>query len=1240
MTNKFRRARMALPTIACTLAVHAHAAPQSDAAPVPNGGQASPQPARVLQPSDNSRIVPSVIRRARYWLEHDRIDDARIALNQAIQLAPNDPDVLALQGQMSLRDGDIAAAHKIMKQIRDQNTDPDAGRLLDMDLQARSAPGADIQNARELARKGATAQAAAAYIKAFPDRPPALYALEYYRTLAGVPDQRTKAQQGLAKLVRTSPDNIEYQIAYAQSLVWDEKTRVAGIKRFEALAKMPGLAENQKQQINGTTRQSVLWLPATKASDPVISDYLVSHPEDKDIQALRGRAISGLTRPDELARQRGWDALRENNLSGAEAAFRQSLTLSPNDADTLGGLGVTLLRLRRDAEAKSFLDRAMAADPASAERWRAASNGVVLSDTYAKANYLFAKERYAETLALINPLIARSPQQSWLRAMRADILERTGRRDDAIAAYRDLVRTAPGNVSYRERLVRALIEDRQFDEARTLLEQSPIANAQLRALLYDTEAAQAPSKAERLMVMQRADRDNALSPWSRLHYAQALLSENRRRDADDVMAPLVQEASVNDSQAVAAALFYSAQTGDLQSVRRLKPLLSEKAMTPELRAVLRSAAFREDMANAPADRDAARFYFAHLLDGGDPDGSLAQQAAIMLYDRGDATGAVQLLTIQMSRMSAGMTQAQELAYAGAFLHMHDLERARRLIASARSRPLTPEQEALLTQLDTSLAVSTSDRLNERGERAKAYEALAPALNRASPPVAANLALARLYSSGGQNAQAYQINLQAVQHDPADLDARLALIETVIAMHRYAEASGYVQQMNAIAPTDPRSWYAAAQLDRARGNIRAAVRELAQARLLRIEQLSPGPNAGYRSNNPFAAEDATLATNDTDLLIRRMDGDLNEITDSLAASVNITPGIDTRSGSGLNGLNNVTADVSGRLPLGTGHLTLGATPTFLSSRSYNSGDTTGPSYIGYNPLAAVQGGALNQRSSFSATGVALSAAYDWRWLSLDVGSSPLGFAVNNILGGVKFGPQIARKTILTVGAERRAVQDSVLSYAGLKDASGATWGGVARNRVYAQLAYGDSNASLYVRGGGSYLTGRNTKSNTGYEAGAGGQVRVWDHGTQNIHVGMDLTWFGYDRNEYKFSFGNGGYFSPQNFVAFTFPVTYAGSYKLLDWRVIGRAGYQTYHSSQAETFPNSAADQNLLANIAPLYAYQSSDSGNGITGGVNGTVDYRVTPNLRLSLNADYQRAGPWNEVRAFVAAKYSFLGTK
>lgn len=77
---------------------------------------------------------------------------------------------------------------------------------------------------------------------------------------------------------------------------------------------------------------------------------------------------------------------------------------------------------------------------------------------------------------------------------------------------------------------------------------------------------------------------------------------------------------------------------------------------------------------------------------------------------------------------------------------------------------------------------------------------------------------------------------------------------------------------------------------------------------------------------------------------------------------------------------------------------------------------------------------------NATGVALGAIYAWRWLTVDIGSSPLGFQVSNFLGGVEIAPKINANTILRFQLDRRNIADSLLSYSGMRDKStGATWG---------------------------------------------------------------------------------------------------------------------------------------------------------------------------------------------------------
>ncbi len=68
-------------------------------------------------------------------------------------------------------------------------------------------------------------------------------------------------------------------------------------------------------------------------------------------------------------------------------------------------------------------------------------------------------------------------------------------------------------------------------------------------------------------------------------------------------------------------------------------------------------------------------------------------------------------------------------------------------------------------------------------------------------------------------------------------------------------------------------------------------------------------------------------------------------------------------------------------------------------------------------------------------------------ALEFGTTPTSFEVSNFLGALRFRTESDTAT-WTYGLDRKAVEDSLLSYAGTRDpVGGQTWGGVIRNRAY-------------------------------------------------------------------------------------------------------------------------------------------------------------------------------------------------
>ena len=120
-----------------------------------------------------------------------------------------------------------------------------------------------------------------------------------------------------------------------------------------------------------------------------------------------------------------------------------------------------------------------------------------------------------------------------------------------------------------------------------------------------------------------------------------------------------------------------------------------------------------------------------------------------------------------------------------------------------------------------------------------------------------------------------------------------------------------------------------------------------------------------------------------------------------------------------------------------------------------------------------------------------------------------------------------------------------------------------------------------------------------------------------------------RNLQFFSLGQGGYFSPQSYFATLLPVHYTSKSDSLDWSIGGSVGYQVYNESASPVFPDNPGLQSQLFSTAAttpgLLTSYPSHSASGVVGGVDGSVDYRVSDNFRIGGRANYQHAGNWSE---------------
>lgn len=283
-------------------------------------------------------------------------------------------------------------------------------------------------------------------------------------------------------------------------------------------------------------------------------------------------------------------------------------------------------------------------------------------------------------------------------------------------------------------------------------------------------------------------------------------------------------------------------------------------------------------------------------------------------------------------------------------------------------------------------------------------------------------------------------------------------------------------------------------------------------------------------------------------------------------------------------------------------------------------------------------------SQKANGVELSMALSGKDYRMDIGSTPLGQDLSTLVGGVKWSPKLTNYLSLILTGERRAVTDSLLSYVGLEDKySGKHWGRVTKNGGNLQLSYDDGDAGFYAGGGGYSYLGENVASNTSVNAGAGVYLRPYHDDLRQVQAGLSMSWMDFSKNLSQFTFGQGGYFSPQNYVSVALPIDY--TQKIDNWKLKlgGSVGYQSYSQDSSDYFPTNNAWQQLLegaveSGFAKEARYKST-SENGIGYTVRAGVDYNVNKDMTISGKVGYDTFGSYNESTAGVYFRY-MLGDK
>lgn len=1192
--------------------------------------------------------VSTLVRQAERWLAQSRSDLALLSINRALSAEPSNSEALLVAARIETARNNREAALALLRRAAAGGT-ADQRQVADAAQRSLSLDQVALDQARRLAREGRLDEASSRYRALFGAAGPAPeYAREYYQALAGSAGSRAEGITGLSRLAEAPNADATTRLASATALTYQEATRADGIAQLRTLTNRPETAAAAQQ----SWRQALGFLGNDPAAAPQIQAYLARFPNDAELsqrlEAIRRAPAAPVadTKQDNLRRE-GFAQLDSGSLRQSSERFTAALAANPADADALGGLGLVRLRDNKPEEARPLLERAIAADPSRAAQWQKALDGAAYGAALSTARTALRRGDPATADTVLRDAMRRDvPDQTDAESLLGEVSLAQGDAAGAEQRFRRALARRPGFPPATTGLNQALRAQGRNAEPPPRSAATPDtaptpARTDDRAGQLQAEAAQTTDATIAVTLLRSAIALAPLNPWPRLDLARALKRQGRGPEGRALVEELAAQSNTADAHFAAALL--AQEDSRLEDADTQLGAISRR--TPDMSRL---------QARIRTERDIARAAMGGNLDAGsrqalmaiatrpDPSGTIGAAVIRAFGTAGDRRSAVEASRVALAA-NAGAGPAARLAIAGALLGADADTDASAIADQLKATTLTGDQRRDLASLRAGIAIRASDRLNESGAQAQAFERLRPVIAQDPENPDGQLALARLYQGARQPAEALALAQSVLARDPRNFAARQGAVDAAIALGDRRTAQTLVAEAQAIGPNDSRLTYLQARVASSFGNTTRAQALLQQSLEQRQAELGtdPSPSGGAHASdlsNPFLRGTKLAAISSatpTDPLSRQILRDLKSSETSNAPQVSFAPTLHTRSGSpGLDQLAALGATIEGQIatPGIGGRMVVRADPVLLNSGQIGSTLTTLQRF-GTNPVLG--NGAVTPKN-VSTSGVGLAVGYNLRDVfKLSAGTTPLGFKTAGLIGAIEVAPRITDTLRLRITGDRHAMTDSLLSWAGLTDPSSRiTWGSVTSSGGRGQIEGPMGAGSFYAGGGYSILTGQHVASNNRTEAGTGFSYPLLKDPDGELTAGVDLVYFGFANNQRAYTVGNGGYFSPQSYGAINVPLDYRGKSGDLDYRVGVTAGYATFRESSNAVFPNNPDLQRQLERAASsnalLITRTPALTRNGFIGGVRVDLAYQLTPTLSLAGSLRYDQAPQFDETNVMV----------
>ncbi|MBB3859985.1 tetratricopeptide (TPR) repeat protein [Novosphingobium hassiacum] len=1002
------------------------------------------------------------------------------------------------------------------------------------------------------------------------------------------------------------------------------------------------------------------------------------------------------------ARVAGFSALESGDLGAAASRFERALAANRNDGDALGGLGIVRLRQNRFSDARDLLERASRLPGAS--RWADALASARFFGGLEDAREALEAGQNDKAQAIAEDTVRLGyPQQGPALELLAQIYEQQGRFADSADLYRQ---ASAGGGSDEKRLAsraargRALAAmargddyaaEQEFQGGLMIDRDDPWIRYEFaRYMIGRGRRAEAESLVTSLAQSSDSDAVYAAALINKdlgnLLAASALVERVPESQRSPAMRNFAVSIKIESAIARAKALAQAGQKAG--AISALRQIATQPSLAPARRAEVASALY--DL----GDESTAASIASSALDGEITDlgGYDALVRVLASSGREDlARAALQRASVlagsspdgqrTLARMSAGLaiSQAERLRVSGQFAPAFDL-----LQGAWNSAPDNPEILSALARLYQSGGMS-----------ARAAQSWQLVLVRDARNRDALLGLAQTAQAAGDKEMSKDAADRALAAYPEDYQVSLTLARvaqdrgdkgTAVRLLKQARAL-YARQNGGSTAIEPGANPFTAAPGVSDGNpFRAQAYATPAPPPINPFALGNGtrlPTQSSASSMPQGFAPQTYATPGYaaaplppgatptpsewsgapagsfgmpapaavagDPVLAAIASDIETLNEDARPRADLDTSYRSRKGeTGLSAL----SEIKGTAEFSTG-LAGGRVRARAEAVVIDSGRPTGSGLSRFGRNATIEAQAIvdkeravpAQAQTQQDSGVAFTIGYADRNVQVEGGTTPVGMGKTQATFRASVTPELSPGVRAKAWAERKPVTDSIVSYAGTRDpVSGERWGQVMRTGGGAGFSYDRNGSGVYGEVAYNRYNGTNVRSNRGIEANVGGYLRLIKGARSQLTGGINANYQTYDNNQNYFTYGNGGYFSPQSFLSIGFPINYSLKSETLDIKANLTPGFQSFSQEESALYPTDPALQAELDALKALNgdvrARYDSLSRTGFAISAGGEIYYKVTSNTQVGGNISFTSFGQYEEFRSLIGIRQAIGGNR